>query len=305
MKSFKLDMDLHTAHTIIEKIMEDAVSNVESINFGELSKVFSYQYKGRAYVIHFNNNGERFIKDEYLYQKLSMLGIPIPRIERNGKFNDLFFSISEKASGQSLVAYPEDEIKKILPSLVIEYKKMTEIPIDSSEKYGAVNHYGEGAFDTWQEYIESFFQKDQDGFWKDWYTLFDHSFLEKEVFDYYYEMMMELSLYAPKEKYLVHGDFHLGNIISDGKNITGIVDWEMAMYGDFMFDLANLHFWAPQLQIPKVFRHTWNKAGEDIPYFRERLKCGMLFKGIDALRFFAKKEDKAAYEMIKDKLSSI
>jgi len=31
----------------------------------------------------------------------------------------------------------------------------------------------------------------------------------------------------------------------------------------------------------------------------------MLFKGIDGLRFFAKKEDEAAYEMIKGKLLSI
>ncbi|MBS4219831.1 phosphotransferase [Bacillus sp. FJAT-49711] len=303
MKSFKLDMDLTTAITIIQNIINDSVSHVEAINFGELSKVFSYNNKGKDYIIHFNKNGERFIKDEYLYEKLSKLGIPIPRIERNGKFNDLAFSISEKASGQSLVAYPENKVRKVLPSLAIEYKKMTEILLDSTEKYGAIDHNGEAVFDTWQQYIESFFQRNQEGFWKDWYALFEHSFLEKEVFDYYYEMMMELSLSTPKEKYLVHGDFHLGNIISDGKDITAIVDWEMAMYGDFMFDIANLHFWAPQLQIPQVFLAAWDDEG--IPNFRERLKCGMLFKGIDGLRFFAKKEDKAAYEMIKNKLSSI
>ncbi|MBS4201902.1 phosphotransferase [Bacillus sp. FJAT-49732] len=305
MKSFKLDMDLNTAITIIQNIMNDSVSNVQAITFGELSKVFSYNYQGKAFVIHFNRAGERFLKDEYLYKNLSKLGIPIPRIERNGNINDVFFSISEKALGQSLVAYPENEIKKVLPALATEFKKITEIPIDSSGKHGAINHDGEGSFNTWQQYIESFFQKEQDGFWKDWYTLFDQSFLEKEIFDYYYDMMLELSSYAPNEKYLVHGDFHLGNIISDGKDITAIVDWEMATYGDFMFDIANLHFWAPQLEIPQTFYEAWRKNGEEIPHFHERLLCGMLFKGIDALRFFAKKEDRAAYEMIKDKLSTI
>lgn len=303
MKSFKINMDINTDITHIQSILNGSVSNVRPINFGELSKVFSYCFQDKAYVIHFNNNGDRFIKDEYLFKKLSQLDIPIPRFKKNGKISDIYFSISEKAIGQSLEAYPENEIEKALPALATEFKKIAQIPIDSSKKYGAINHNGVGSFDTWQQYIVSFFQKEQDGFWKDWYTLFEESFLEKAVFDYYYEMMMDLSLYAPKERYLVHGDFHLGNLISDGKDITAIVDWELAMYGDFMFDIANLHFWAPQLQFPQVFLEAWDDEG--IPNFKERLKCGMLFKGLDGLRFFAKKEDKAAYEMIKNKLSSM
>jgi len=305
MKSFKIDMDINTAIRNIQSILKGSVSNVQAINFGELSKVFSFCFQDKAYVIHFNKNEDRFIKDEYLYKKLSQLDIPIPKNERNGKIDDIYFSISEKAIGQSLEAYPENEIKNVLPALATEFKKIVQIPIDSSEKYGAIDYKGEGSFNSWQKYIESFFQKEQDGFWKDWYTLFDHSFLEKEVFDYYYEMMMELSLYSPEERYLVHGDFHLGNIISDGQDITAIIDWELAMYGDFMFDIANIHFWAPQLEVPQIFHEAWIKNGEEIPHFQERLLCGMLFKGIDGLRFFAKKEDEAAYEMIKGKLLSI
>ncbi len=75
--------------------------------------------------------------------------------------------------------------------------------------------------------------------------------LEKDVFEQGYGKMMELAAYAPKHPYLVHGDFHTGNFIAAGDRITAIVDWEMAMQGDFMFDLAGLHFWSPHLQFPE------------------------------------------------------
>ena len=46
--------------------------------------------------------------------------------------------------------------------------------------------------------------------------------------------MIDLASVSPQETYLVHGDFHLGNMLTDGSNITAVVDWEMALYGDFM-----------------------------------------------------------------------
>ena len=37
-------------------------------------------------------------------------------------------------------------------------------------------------------------------------------------------------------------------MVLDGKKVTGIVDWEMAMFGDFMLDVAVLHLWAPEVK---------------------------------------------------------
>ncbi len=118
--------------------------------------------------------------------------------------------------------------------------------------------------------------------------------------------MIDLAERSPQETYLVHGDFHLGNMLADGSNITAIVDWEMALYGDFMFDLATMHMWTPQLQLPQMVRDALKrKIGIDIPHFEERLLCGLLFKGLDGLRFFAKKGDKPAYESVKGKILAL
>lgn len=38
---------------------------------------------------------------------------------------------------------------------------------------------------------------------------------------------------------LVHGDFHLGNLLSDQEKITGVLDFEWACAGDPLFDMSN------------------------------------------------------------------
>ena len=37
---------------------------------------------------------------------------------------------------------------------------------------------------------------------------------------------------------LVHGDFHMRNLLIDGERVSGIVDWEVARLGNPLFDLA-------------------------------------------------------------------
>ncbi len=111
--------------------------------------------------------------------------------------------------------------------------------------------------------------------------------------------MIELSTYSSSERYLVHGDFHLGNILADDRGITALIDWEMAMYGDFVFDLATFHLWTPSLQLPQYFLHYCKKKGVDIPNFEQRLRAALLCKSLDGLRFFAKKKDENAYLYMK------
>jgi len=41
---------------------------------------------------------------------------------------------------------------------------------------------------------------------------------------------------------IVHGDFHHGNALVDGDELTGIIDWEIAGPGDWRFDLVMLAF---------------------------------------------------------------
>lgn len=42
---------------------------------------------------------------------------------------------------------------------------------------------------------------------------------------------------------LVHGDLIIHNLLTDGKNLTGVLDWELALYGDPDYDLFRLFYY--------------------------------------------------------------
>lgn len=72
-----------------------------------------------------------------------------------------------------------------------------------------------------------------------------------------------------------------------------------------MFDLAIMHLWAPKLRFPYAVRQAWEEKGRMIAHFEERLLCCMLFKGLDGLRFYAKKGDRPSYDFMKNHLLSL
>lgn len=46
-----------------------------------------------------------------------------------------------------------------------------------------------------------------------------------------------------KDSVLVHGDLIIHNLLTDGKNLTGILDWEFAVWGDPDYDLFRLWYY--------------------------------------------------------------
>lgn len=52
------------------------------------------------------------------------------------------------------------------------------------------------------------------------------------------------SFFVNNEKLsLVHGDLIIHNLLTDGKNLTGVLDWELALFGDCDYDLFRLFYY--------------------------------------------------------------
>jgi len=100
--------------------------------------------------------------------------------------------------------------------------------------------------------------------------------------------MMKLIYYCEGRRYIVHGDFHFGNILCQDNKVTGIIDWGNVMYGDFVFDIATIHMQFPKYNMYKLFKDYYKEQGIVVENFEERFVCASLCKGLDALRFSAK-----------------
>ncbi|MDP3729560.1 MAG: aminoglycoside phosphotransferase family protein [bacterium] len=46
-----------------------------------------------------------------------------------------------------------------------------------------------------------------------------------------------------KRTTLVHGDLIIHNLLTDGKNLTGVLDWELSLFGDPDYDLSRLFYY--------------------------------------------------------------
>jgi hygromycin-B 4-O-kinase len=141
-------------------------------------------------------------------------------------------------------------------------------------------------------------EQEPGNFWHNWTELFQTSCLEKDVFG---ECCSRLSAYLPynaPHRHLLHGDVHAWNLLSDGTDITGIVDGNF-LYGDVWVDVVNLDRHLERMNVVEAYLDGLGANAEEVPHFRERLKGAYYFKGVDALRFYAKMGNRQAYEWTK------
>lgn len=306
MNSFKIDMDKTEAEQLLNRLLKDSVTNVVPIDMGELSRVFSFEKAGEQFVIHFREDRATFDKAKLMHERFGSPGLPIPKVIQIGTINHYYFAISEKAAGQPVSTLAgQPGMERILIDLAGCFTRMGQLQIDPAAGFGWISADGRAASNSWKEHWLAFFAEDQEGFHYGWTQLYKTSFLEQSVLEKCLTAAMELVDCSPNVPQLIHGDFHLGNMLSDGSKITAIIDWELSMYGDFVLDLATMHFWWPQLQFPQRVRNQWLEEGRPIPYFDERIRCYLLFRAADALRFYAKKDEKGSYLFIKDKIKEL
>ncbi len=52
------------------------------------------------------------------------------------------------------------------------------------------------------------------------------------------------NLFSDRERSaIIHGDLIIHNLLTDGKNLTGVLDWELALFGDPDYDLSRLFYY--------------------------------------------------------------
>jgi len=274
------------------------IKKLEEVKGGNLKAVYFFNYDHKDYVIKFSIEDTEFKKESYLYKILNDKDVPMARIVKVGQYKNYFYSISTKITGEALISLNEKQAYEALPSLISNISKVHFADVSRTKGYGWLNEKGNGIYNSWSEYLHGFFQKEQIGFWKDWYELFETSFLDNKIFNELYNEMLRLSNYCEGRRHIVHGDFHFGNVISNENIITGIIDWGNVMYGDFIFDVATMHMQFPKYNIVEVFKEHYKDNNILIPSFRERFLCCSLCKGLDALRFFAKLGDRGSCDSI-------
>jgi thiamine kinase-like enzyme len=113
-----------------------------------------------------------------------------------------------------------------------------------------------------------------------------------------------LSLLKKENKYFVHGDLNLGNIISDKTNIW-LIDWELIHLNNFVYDIGYLwaHLWQAKRQFRQNLISIFLKkiSGEELKKFKIFFPTVASFLALGGIKF---QEGKKAENEIRKKFYS-
>lgn len=258
------------------------------IKAGETSQAFSFIANGNEFVIRAHSDKFSFEKDIYAYAHFHVHNIPIPKPLLLGEMDAKHFClITEKAKGKTIDHFEAGEIGRFLPQLIHTFEAIHGLDITDTIGFGDWNPDGNGTEISWQMYLAKSIE--------DLNITVSDSIIEKSLGRY-----RQLIEYCPNARHLVHGDFSFSNVLADDEKITGVIDWELSKYGDFLYDLAYLDIFAPDTA--SVFFKHYRDKNLVGPNFRERVLCYKLHCIFGGLTFFSNSNHRTLYNWFKEKL---
>jgi hygromycin-B 4-O-kinase len=265
----------------IKKIIKNHFSsarNIKELHGGLVSQTFYFEADNNHYVIQIGNREEIYKKEKWVYTFLKQT-IPVRNVLQVGVMedHDTAYSISEYIEGSKVFDLNSQELFDIAFDLMRKLERLESVDVSNQQGYGRYDDKGHAAFPTWIDFIKAIFNKDI----YDWGAL-ESKGLDTEVVN---KAMKEIDSYIGsitlEKKNLVHGDLGSFNVLAKDGKVTGVIDWSLSMYGDHLYDKANILFWNENKLQPFIQKIT--KKYIVSSQIKERMYCYMLRIGLEEI----------------------
>ena len=298
MSTLKTKIDNEIVLNFLKSNFAPDIQSLTAVEEGETSQAFSFSLKGDEFVIRVHSKKHGFEKDQYAHDHFNSRSIPIPKTFQIGQLSDKFYySITQKAEGKTIDHFEKDEIRKFIPELINVLDSIHSFDIGNTQ-FGDWETDGKAPETSWKNYLLKLME--QFGDYEN--KTFENALLEPVVVQKILARYKQLVHFCPNIRYLVHGDYGFNNLLSDGKKITGVIDWELSKYGDFLYDVAWLSFWETSINYADIFWKHYQENNFPVSNFQERILCYKLHFGVGALSFFSDSEQEKSYKWTKKRL---
>lgn len=261
-----------------------------ALGAGEWSRAYAFTLDGREAVIRFGDYPEDFGKDQVMAAHTSA-ALPIPAVIEIGSANDGYFVVSERAHGEPLNSLDGPGMRAVLPSLLAALDALRAIDVSSTSGYGIWAPDGTGPAASWAHALLAINQETARV--PGWRAALAESPVGTSTFDLGYAKLRELAEGLPGERRIIHGDLLNNNVLIQGPQITAVIDWGNALYGDWLYDAAWLIFWWPwfprwqDINIAAELEEHWKQHGGPPPHLHRRLRACLVHIGLDAMAYNA------------------
>lgn len=264
---------------------------------GAWCRAYAFRWAGRDLVVRFNPSRDAFDID-VLANRFASDVLPIPTMLEVGEIEGGFYAISERAFGDFLEELPPETMREVLPSVLDVLDSLREADTSASVGFGPWDLAGNGTYPSWAEYLVGDVRSEP-AFRSGWRDRLKRSKGATVAFQAGMEALDSLAIRCPDRSDLVHSDLLNRNVFVSGGRITALIDWQCALHGDFLYDLAWLTFWAPWH--PGVAAVDFRQQALDhyermdlvVPGFDDRLRCYEVQIGLRHLIYNAWRGDPA------------
>ena len=169
---------------------------------------------------------------------------------------------------------------RVIPLMFETLERIHLADISGAVGYGVVDGAGNGMSPSWKDFLlwnDRYRRSEQ------WNREMSGTFLDHQLYDQCLARMVSLIPFCPEERSLVHGDYSFSNVLSDGKQITSVIDWQYCSIGDALFDFASCYFWYCNCLHGKTWLEIINGTQRGLKNFDERFRCYMLKSAVGGL----------------------
>lgn len=263
---------------------------LRQLGAGEWSRAYAFVLDGKEHVIRFGAHVADFRKDAVMAEH-SCLALPIPRVTEIGSAGELYFAVSERASGLLLDQIDGGAMSAVLPGLLATLDAIAAIDVAEEHGYGIWKSDGIAPATSWSEALLAVSQ--ETGRVPGWRAALAASPTGAAPFDRARARLADLVSGLEVQRHLIHGDLLNRNVLVRGNHVAAVIDWGNAMYGDALYDAAWLIYWWPWypqwegIDIGAVLRNHWARRGGQQANLDRRLTACPVHIGLDAMSYCA------------------
>ncbi len=301
MKDIRPQIDDSVAAQIFEGCVREQALEVSRVSSGLISATFECLGQTGTFIVQFNepDMAKGLTVERRFKERLREAGVPLREVIGDGMHDGLKWTVTKKSPGQRMTALGSLDYEAALPSVFDTLLAISGVDVSDAGGFGWFDKDGQGMWKTWTEHLSFVQEEEPEGmFYGSWYSLFETTFLERKRFEGYLSEMAQLAKGLSTPRQLVHGGFGYDNVLVEKGKVSAVLDWQDARFGDSLLDLAYMDFWPSGFDLTDMFCSHCEARGIRHDDYHRRVRCYKYYIGLDAMRFFAKTDNRDAYDQV-------
>jgi aminoglycoside phosphotransferase (APT) family kinase protein len=285
-----IDLDMATEFLVTR--FGDKASDVEAVAQGEWSRAFAFRSAGADRIIRFASVVDDFQRDRAAARYASP-DLPIPAVLEIGEAFDGYYAISVRGFGEFLEALDPDAFARAVPSVLSMLDALRAVELEAAAGAGGWRGDGPAERASWRAYLHGVVDDHPDRRTHGWRERLATRADDEAAFVDAFARMEPLVDACPEVRHLIHSDLLHGNVLVADDRVAAVFDWQCALAGDFLYDVAWFTFWSawyPSLAAVEfrdaVIAH-YRDIGLAVPDFDARLRCYEIHIGLSTMSYQA------------------